>query len=188
MIKRVALALLVLSGPAFAEDQKPVEMSGLQKQQMQTREYDAGMEIVYPAVITVVQDAGLSITTSDRTGGILTAVAPLKSKTYYNVFYGIGKKKRTQTTSFFMEPRPGNRTRVRLNITNGEAKRQINGFERSDSQDTVLDPAIYQAVFEKIDQAVFVRTASDGPSAAPGKPGATSSPEATPSGAKPSQK
>ena len=161
-------ALFCLAAPAYAASEKPVEMGALQKQQMQTREYDASMDVVYPSVVTVVQDTGLTITTSDRTGGILTAVAPLKSKTYYNIWYGVGKKKRTQSTSFFIEPRPNNRTRVRLNITNGELKRQMSGFERSDSQDTVLDPAIYQAVFEKIDQAIFVRVAADGASASTG--------------------
>ena len=46
-------------------------------------------------------------------------------------------------------------TKVRLNFV--MTKVSVSGFGGGEDEEPILDPAIYQEAFEKIEQAVFVR-------------------------------
>lgn len=154
------IGLVLCSAPVLAT--KKVEApSGLELQQLQSHDFEAKIDVVYPSVISVLQDSGYRVQTADRASGLITAIASTKSQTTYNVFHGLGKKKDTPVVSAFIEPRGSKTTRVRLSFVMTETKARRYMAGQAD-EEPILDPAVYQKAFEQIEQAVFVRQSMDG--------------------------
>lgn len=154
--------ILVFGAPVVSAKDK--KSSGLELQQIQSRDFDANYDAVFPSVITVLQDAGYRIQSADKSSGLVTGVASTKSKLSYG-FGGWGKKKKTPVVSAFIEPRGSAAARVRLSFVMAKTKSTQYGMNSAD-ENAILDPVIYQDAFEKISQAIFVRTSMDGPVAA----------------------
>ncbi|TRW17606.1 hypothetical protein [Glacieibacterium frigidum] len=169
----LVVALMAVSAPTVAKEKAPV-LTALEIQQIQSREFEADFNTVFGALITTLQDNGYTITTSDKSAGIISAAAASKSKMTYNILWGFGSKKRSQSVSAFVEPAREGWTRLRLTIVDGEVKKNLYGGSRSDNDVANLDAAVYSAVFEKIEQVVFVRKALASPPAAPATPYVTS--------------
>lgn len=151
-----ALAVSVCS-PVLAK--KAPQVSPLEMQQMQMREFEVRKEISFPAVMTVLQDAGYRIEQADKDTGLITGMASTKSKLTYNLFWGMGKKKNTPVVSAFIEDR-GRGSRVRLNFVLSTTKNRIYGHASSDDS-PIVDPQIYREAFEKIDREIFVRVSTE---------------------------
>lgn len=156
---RFALAFvsigLIAAGPTYAKKQP--EVSGLALQQIQSRDYEVGKDISFPAVMTVLQDSGYRIADADKDTGLITGAASTKSATTYNIFWGFGKKKKTPVVSAFIEDR-GRGSRIRLNFVLSTTKNRVYGVGSSD-EEPILDPAIYRDAFERIEKEIFVRQA-----------------------------
>ena len=159
----VAAALVLASTPAVAQKKK--ELTGLELQQVQSRTFETGTDILFPAVMTVLQDSGYRILSADKDTGLISAQASTESKTTYNFFWGWGKKKKTPIVSAFIEGRGHNVTRVRLNFVLSETKSRAYGVSSAD-EEPINDPAIYADAFERIDKEVFVRLAMQTPASA----------------------
>lgn len=170
----ILLAALALLAVSPAEAKKQPQVSGLALQQIQSRDYEIGKEISFPAVMTVLQDAGYRIAEADKDTGLITGAASTKSATTYNIFWGLGKKKRTPVVSAFVEDR-GRGSRVRLNFVLSTTKSRIYGVGSAD-EEPIMDPAIYRDAFEKIEKEIFVRQAL----AAPPPPAQTAAPASAP--------
>jgi hypothetical protein len=155
----IASVSLLASGTAVAK--KEPQISGLALQQIQSRDYEVGKEISFPAVMTVLQDAGYRIAEADKDTGLITGAASTKSATTYNIFWGLGKKKKTPVVSAFVEDR-GRGSRVRLNFVLTTTKSRIYGVGSAD-EEPIVDPAIYRDAFEKIEKEIFVRQALAAP-------------------------
>jgi hypothetical protein len=149
---------LALSG-VDAKDNKP---TGLALQQIQSRDYDANYDTVFPSVITVLQDAGYRIQSADKNSGLITGTASTKSGMRWGLVGGWGKSKKTPVVSAFIEPRGPAMARVRLSFVMAKTKSTMYGMNSSD-ESPITDPAVYQEAFEKIEQAIFVRTSMDAP-------------------------
>lgn len=154
----IAASLALSAAAVDAKNKKP---SGLELQQIQSRDFDASYDSVFPSVVTVLQDAGYRIQSADKNSGLITGVASTKSKLSYG-FGGWGKKKKTPVVSAFIEARGSAAARVRLSFVMAKTKSSQYGMNSAD-ENAILDPAIYQDAFEKISQAIFVRTSMDGP-------------------------
>jgi hypothetical protein len=158
MLRRTfSIVLVSLLATVPAEAKKQPEPSGLALQQIQSRDYEVGKEVSFPAVMTVLQDAGYRIAEADKDTGLITGAASTKSATTYNIFWGMGKKKKTPVVSAFVEDR-GRGSRVRLNFVLTTTKSRIYGVGSAD-EEPIYDPAIYRDAFEKIEKEVFVRQA-----------------------------
>lgn len=166
-------ALAIVATPALAE--KKPQPTGLELQQIQSRDYEHGPNTVFPAVMSVLQDSGYMIQSADKDTGLITAQASTESKTNYNLFWGFGKKKLTPIVSAFIDQRGPNLTKVRLNFVLSKTKSRIYGMSSAD-EEMITDPVVYRDAFEKIDKAIFVRTAVDGA----GAPAAATAPAAAP--------
>lgn len=164
----VAAALLLVSSPALAKDDKK-ELTGLELQQIQSRDFEVGTDVLFPAVMTVLQDSGYRILSADKDTGLISAQASTESKTTYNIFWGFGKKKKTPVVSAFIENRGPTISRVRLNFVLSETKSRVYGVSSSD-EEPITDPAIYTDAFERIDKEVFVRLAMKAPAPAEAAP------------------
>lgn len=162
-----ALAVSVASTPqAVAKDKTP-EMTPLQIQAMQSRDIEGSYKTVFASVMSVLQDAGYRIENADRDTGLVTGIGSSKGKLTYNLFMGFGKSKKSPIVSAFAEEINTNTIRVRLNFVMAKIKSNGYGSQPQD-EEPVLDAAVYQDAFEKINQAVFIRNSMT--EASPAKP------------------
>ncbi len=122
--------------------------TSLEIQAFQTREFEALKPMAFNSTVSVFQDLGYIIETASLDTGIITAQSP-------SVQSGLFDQKQTYTrgTAFVEERRPGFST-VRLNFV--ETQKVVG---KGGSDQPILDPAIYENAFNKIDDAIFIRTA-----------------------------
>lgn len=161
-----ATASWTITPMAIAKDKQP-EMSALQIQAMQSRDIEGSYKTVFASLMSVLQDAGYRIENADRDTGLVTGVGSSKGKLTYNLFTGFGKSKKSPIVSAFAEEINGNTTRVRLNFVMAKLKSNAYGSQPQD-EEPVLDAAVYQDAFEKLNQAVFIRNSMT--ASAPEKP------------------
>lgn len=160
-------ACVLLAMPAAAK--KEPELSGLQLQQIQSRDFEVSKDITFPAVMSVLQDAGYRINSADKDTGLITGQGSSTSKMTYNILWGFGNKKRSPVVSAYIEARGQNMSRIRLSFVMAVTKGGIYGTRAAD-EEPIVDPAAYTDAFEKISQAVFIRQTVDG---APSVPAST---------------
>ena len=149
-----ALMLALAGAPAQAKD-KHVP-SGLELQQMQAKDIEGTKDVVFGAVMSVLQDGGYRIQAADKDTGIITGISSTKSKMIYSLWTGFGKSKKSPIVSVFIETRTPSVTRVRLTFVMAKVKSSIYGAGAQD-EEPIYDPVVYQDAFEKINQAVFIR-------------------------------
>ena len=94
----VTLTLLV-SGCAV---QKAPELTPLQIQALQTRDYTSHKNVVFPSVISVFQDLGYTIKNADKETGIIMAESAAKSDSTSRLF-GVSSVSQTSATAFVEE-------------------------------------------------------------------------------------
>lgn len=168
---------VVTAMPAIAKEPKP---TGLALQQIQARDLETNAEIAFPAVMTVLQDSGYRIKTADKATGLIVAEGSSKKITTYNIWWGLGSKKRVPEVSAFIEQRGPQLTRVRLSFVTSMRKSR-NAFS---DEEQVTDPSIYKGAFEQIEKEIFFRNSMNAtapaapavPVAAPASPAAATAP------------
>ena len=144
---------LVLVGCATTSEPT---LTPLEIQSMQTREYEQGVDVVFPSVISVFQDLGYTVKSADKNTGLITAESAAKSDTSSKFWLGVSKVSQTSATAFIEQI--GKMTKVRLNFVVSDKKSYRLG--QSDREDTpILDAAVYTNAFERIENAIFVRSA-----------------------------
>ena len=154
----IATTLLCFAAPTFAKKQP--ELTPMQLQAIQQKEFEAEKPTVFAAVMSVLQDLGYTIDSAEMVTGFITASSATTNKTnFFEAMSGVSGSGNTRVTAF-CEVRPGNRSRVRLNFVS--TKSRSGRYGQSTRQDQpILDPTVYQRAFERIDEAVFVNTATD---------------------------
>jgi hypothetical protein len=156
MKKLIILAGLVIASVATPVLAKPKqELSPLQLQSMQTKEFETTKDQAFGAVMTVLQDSGYRIQSGDVQSGLITGVGSTTGKMSYSLWSGFGKKKLTPIVSAFIE-QIGPVSKIRLNFIMAKVKSTVYGSQPQDEV-PVIDSAVYQDAFEKIGQALFVR-------------------------------
>lgn len=146
------LLIAASTSPAVAKD-KP--LTGLALQQIQARDFEASVDLLFPAIVTVLQDSGYRITEADRASGFISGIGSVEQKMTYNILWGLGKKKRVPMVSVFVEQRGPNIARARLNFVMSEGKSR----DAFTDEKPVADPAVYKDAFERIEKELFVRLA-----------------------------
>lgn len=140
------------------ETTKPkVNLTPLDIQSMQSRSYEHSKDLVFPSVMSVFQDLGYSINSADINTGLITAESAANSDKALKFWLGITKVSQTKANAFIEEI--GNETKVRINfvVTNKKSF----GYGQTDREDEqILTPQPYQNAFEKIENAIFVRSSS----------------------------
>ncbi len=134
----------------------PQKKTSLEIQAMQTREFETDKTTAFNSVVSVFQDLGYIIDKADINTGIITVQSPTESG--YDFFAG-STQTHTRATAFIEERRSGF-TNVRLNFV--EVRRASDGYGQQRGQDTVIhDAEVYENAFVKIQEAIFIRTATD---------------------------
>ncbi len=109
--------------------------------------------MTFASVLSVFQDLGYIVKTSDLETGFITAKSPTQGGTTFGNY----TMKDTNATAFIEELRPG-KTKVRLNFV--ETTEFSSGYGAKQRQDTPIeDSTVYNNAFVKIQEAIFIRTA-----------------------------
>lgn len=147
---------IVLASPAEAK--KKPEMTPMELQALQSKEFETKKETLFACVMSVFQDLGYQVDSADMQTGFISASSASGNKTNFGeALFGVSSSGNTRATAF-VEQMPNGMARVRLNFLNTKISSSLYG--QSAKQDKpVLDVATYQAAWEKIDEALFVRTA-----------------------------
>jgi len=143
---------------AGCETTKPtVTLTPLEIQSMQSRSYDQPKDVVFPSVMSVFQDLGYSINSADMVTGLITAESTAASNKALKFWLGITKVSQTKANAFIEEISGQTKVRINFVITNKKSF----GYGQTDREDDqILTPEPYQNAFEKIENAVFIRSSS----------------------------
>ena len=158
-MKRIYLFLpilfILITG---CETTKPkVNLTPLEIQSIQSRSYEHSKDVVFPSVMSVFQDLGYSINSADINTGLITAESAADSDKKLKFWLGITKVSQTKANAFIEEI--GNETKVRINFV--VTKKKSFGYGQTDREDEqILTPQPYQNAFEKIENAIFIRSSS----------------------------
>ncbi|ASQ90021.1 hypothetical protein CHL67_02965 [Prosthecochloris sp. GSB1] len=130
-------------------------MTPLEIQSLQTQEYGHKKDVVFPSVISVFQDLGYTIKAADINTGLITAESTAKSDKASKFWLGISKVSQTSATAFVEEI--GKTTKVRLNFV--VSNKTSSSWGQDDREDkAILDASVYKNAFERIDNAIFIRS------------------------------
>lgn len=132
-------------------------MTPLEIQSLQTREYENEKGIVFTSIVSVFQDLGYTVKSADIDTGFVTAESTAKSDAAMKFWLGITSVSQTSATAFV--ERIGEFTRVRLNFVTSNKQSSLYG--QTDREDApILDAPIYQNAFERIENAIFIRSSN----------------------------
>jgi hypothetical protein len=131
------------------------DMTPLEIQSMQSREYEEPADVVFPSVVSVFQDLGYTIESADRASGFINARSAADSSMASKILLGVTSVNQTKATGFIETI--GEITKVRLNFV--DATETSSGWGQQDRTETpILEPQAYQNAFERIENAIFVRS------------------------------
>ena len=151
--------LLIMMGlSAFGCGTKKIQKTSLELQSIQAKEFSADKKVAFQSVLSVFQDLGYVVQSADLETGFITAKSPTENELV--PFVGMSMKD-TKATAFVEQI--GSKSKVRLNFVGSQET--SNNYGMKSSQDTPIeDPRIYQNAFQKIQEAIFIRS-SNTPSA-----------------------
>ena len=151
----VCTVAVLMAGCASAPDQP--QMTPLEIQAMQTRQYEDEQNVVFRSVVSVFQDLGYTIKQADSNAGFIQADGAADSDE--TVKFWLGSTKTTQTKATAFVERIGSQTHVRISFVETVEKSTAYGAEdREETQ--ILFQDVYQNAFERIENAIFVRKAT----------------------------
>ena len=155
-----AVALSMAAAPAVAG--KKEQLTPLAIQAMQSKEFETTPRVLFRSVVSVFQDLGYIIDTADFDSGLITATSATKNKTnFWNALGGVSASGNTRATATVEELANG-RSSVRLNFVSSKSSSSWYG-QSSKNDKPIMDAKVYQIAFEKIDEALFVRQATNSP-------------------------
>ena len=154
----IALTLAMVSLTIGCMQQQAPALTPLEIQSLQSREFETNKEVVFASVMTVFQDLGYVIQSADKDTGFITANSPTKSTGGFFANAG-GSRQQTHTkaTAFIEQIREG-LSKARLNFVRSTQTSTEQGLT-STNEKPLLDGLLYQNAFDRIGEAVFVRTA-----------------------------
>lgn len=144
------------------------KLSPAQKRQITTRLYEGGYETTYRAILSVLQDQGYIVKNTDMNTGLINATIDREvsggSQAVQAVFLGYVADKGSELDASFMVNKINDtKTEVRLNIQESKYG-QSNIYSGSSKQKVIqiLDPEIYNSIFNEIQTEVKRREAMNG--------------------------
>ena len=147
------LAVLVFSVLGACMTAKP-QMTPLEIQSLQTREFSSNKDVVFASTMSVMQDLGYTVTSADKDTGLIAAESATDSNGALLFWTGTSQTNQTRATAYI--ERIKGKTSVRFNFV--EKMETSSGYGRSNRNDKpILDAAVYQNAFERLENAIFVR-------------------------------
>lgn len=153
MNSRFLFFIVILSLAACAAPPK-ITQSQMQIQAYQSHEFETTKRVTFDSTLSVLQDLGFIIESADFETGFMTGKGA--SDSHYDIWWG-AMNEHTRMTAF-VEQRTSSMARVRINIIESEQRKSAwNPAQDVINETGVRDPKVYQEIFEKIDQAIFIK-------------------------------
>ncbi len=150
----VASFTLTFAGCVTAPEAAP---TSLQLQSFQAKEFETSKVVAFGSVLSVFQDLGYIVASADRETGFITAASPAGNQpNFWEVLAGTSSSVQTRATAFVEELRPGF-TSIRLNFVDARRLSSMHG-QTYDNDRAILEPKVYAAAFDKIGEAIFIRS------------------------------
>ncbi len=157
--KLLLLALIATALLAGCVAQPKSTMTPLEIQSLQVREYEEPKEVVFNSVVSVFQDIGYTILSADMQTGFISTESATEDETSFIAFVLGGWAKTAQTRATGFVERIGDKTRVRLSFV--EVTQRSSAYGQDRRKDVpILDAKIYENAFDKVENAIFIRSAS----------------------------
>lgn len=145
----VLLLSLVMTG---CETVPKSTKTPLELQAIQSKEFETTKKVAFAATLSVFQDIGYTITSANHETGLITAKSPTKQD--FVLF--VGQRMRDIKATAFVEEIVENRTKVRVSLVN--SSETSDGYGMKGIRETPEEaPEVYQDIFAKMQQAIFVR-------------------------------
>lgn len=160
-MKRVTISILFGGLALGACTTMPTEpaMTPMQIQAMQQRDFEVKKEVLFASTVSVFQDLGYQIQAADLETGFINAKSNAENSTnFFEAYAGSRSSRQTQATAFVEQVSP-EMARVRLNFVEASSTSSQWGSDQTTSA-SLLDPTLYQNAFERIEEAVFVRSST----------------------------
>lgn len=141
---------LLLAGGCAVTPQSP--KSALELQAIQAKEFETNKKTAFASTLSVFQDLGYVVGNANLDTGLINAKSPTQQS--FVPFVGQVMKD-VKATAFVEELVPG-RTKIRLNFVNSTQSSSGYGM-RGERDQPIEDPQMYQDVFVKVQQAIFIR-------------------------------
>ena len=160
MTKKIIFLPIILFFTASCEmnmSQKQI-LTPLEIQSLQSRQYEEDIKIVFSSVVSVFQDIGYTVSSADSLSGLIVAESIADSDSASKFWLGITNVSQTKANAFV--EKIGSMTKVRINFVTSNEKSF--GYGQTDRKDTqILDAEPYRIAFEKIENAIFVRSSAN---------------------------
>ena len=157
----IVTALSLLAGGCASAP--PAPKSGIELQAFQAKEFETSKRAAFSATLSVFQDLGFIIDDGDFDTGLITATGPSNRHSLdigdllAQVFAGTDTRGAThRRATAFVEQMPSGKVRIRLNFVDNVLLTAGTPMQTR----PVHDQALYQATFEQIDKAIFVRSST----------------------------
>ena len=133
-------------------------MTPLEIQSMQTRTYESDTNTVFHSVVSVFQDLGYTIKNADSQAGFIQADGAADANEALKFWFGSTSTKQTKATGFV--EKIGDKVSVRLSFVATVEKSTAYGADDREEK-PILNADIYQNAFERIENAIFIRQATN---------------------------
>jgi hypothetical protein len=157
----LASALIVpvlLTGCAL--DNPPSQQTSLEIQAFQSRQFEADKKTTFNSAMSVFQDLGYVVNSASLETGFISAESPLKGAQGMAAFLenisNMRSEGKTAVTAFVEEIGPRS-TKIRLNFVQRDKMLREYG-QQANREKPILDPKVYESAFNKIGDAIFIRT------------------------------
>jgi len=141
--------------PSPAAAKKKPELTPMELQALQSKEFETSKQKLFEAVMTVVQDLGYQVQSADLNTGFITAVSLTEQKTsFFEALGGASSTANTKMTAY-VQSLPNGMARIRINFLFARMTSSAYG-QANLNEKPILDPAVYRNAWDKIDEALFV--------------------------------
>lgn len=151
-------APLLLAGCAF--DSPAPQKTSLEIQAFQSKQFEADKKTAFNSTMSVFQDLGYVVNSASLETGFISAESPLKGAEGLQAFLenisNFRSEGKTAVTAFVEEMGPRS-TKVRLNFVQRDKTLREYG-QQANREKPILDPKVYDSAFNKIGDAIFIRT------------------------------
>ncbi len=137
----------------------PPQKTSLQLQAIQSQNFETDKSVAFAATLSVFQDLGYIIQSADKDTGFITAKSATKSDhSFFTVMSGNTTNSTTNATAYVEQLKPG-LSKIRLNFV--ISNKSSSQYGQTSANDQVIeDTNVYESAFNKIGDAIFIRSGS----------------------------
>lgn len=152
MKKNLWIMLIMFLAVAGCETIPVSTKSALELQAIQSKEFETSKKIAFAATLSVFQDIGYTVSSANLDTGLITA----KSPTTQTLQIFVGQRMADIKATAYIEEIVPNRTKVRVSLVNSVETSGGYGM-KGGHENPIETPEMYQDIFAKIQQGIFVR-------------------------------